>query len=67
MTPLFEDLIIGGVMLAPILSCVAMTLVIALALQPILRRIGFTRLFASPAIAELSLYVSIFGLLTLLV
>jgi hypothetical protein len=66
MTPLFPDLVIGGVMLAPILSYAMMALVVVIALQPILRRIGFSHLFINPAIAELCLYVSIFGLLTLL-
>lgn len=65
MTPRFEDLVIGGVMLAPILFYAGLTLVIALFLRPLMRRIGFTSLFVRPAIAEFSLYVMIFGLLTL--
>jgi hypothetical protein len=62
----FDDLIIGGVMLAPILAYAGLALLIMLALRPLLRRIGFTRAFASPPIAEFSLLVSIFALLTLL-
>ena len=65
MTPAFNELVIGGVMLAPIVASVAMTAVIMLVMRPVLRRIGFTRLFASPAIAEFSLCVVIFSLLTL--
>lgn len=67
MTPVFNELVIGGVMLAPIISSVVMTVVIMLGLRPILRRIGFTRIFASPAIAEFSLCVTIFSLLTMCV
>ena len=35
-----------------------------LALRPILRVCGFDKLFSNPAVAELSLYVTILGLLT---
>ena len=65
MTPRFDDLVVGGVMLAPILTYAGLTLIIAFGLRPLLRRIGFTRLFVQPAIAECSLYVVIFGLLIL--
>ncbi|SFV37072.1 DUF1656 domain-containing protein [Hyphomicrobium facile] len=65
MTPVFNEVVIGGIMLAPIITSVGMTIVTVLALRPVLRRIGFTRLFASSAIAEFSLYVTIFSLFTL--
>ena len=65
MTPVFNEVVIGGIMLAPIITSVGMTLVTVLALRPVLRRIGFTRLFVSSAIAEFSLYVTIFSLFTL--
>ena len=65
MTPVFNELVIGGVMFAPVVSSVVMTVVIMLVLRPILRRTGFARLFASPAIAEFSLCIAVFSLLTL--
>ncbi|KRB24075.1 hypothetical protein ASD99_29435 [Mesorhizobium sp. Root695] len=66
MTPRFYDLLIGGVMLAPILSYGAVSLIVALVLHPILRRIGSSTWFLSPSIAEFSLYMAIFSLITLL-
>ncbi|MBZ9601381.1 DUF1656 domain-containing protein [Phyllobacterium chamaecytisi] len=66
MTPRYYDLVIGGVMLSPILLYACFGLAAAVSLRPILRRIRYTRLFVSPSIAEFSLYVSIFCLITLL-
>jgi hypothetical protein len=66
MTPRFYDLVIGGVMLAPILAYLGLSVAVALALRPILHRVGFPRLFVSSSIAEFSLYVTIFSLITLL-
>jgi hypothetical protein len=62
----YRELIIGGVLVAPIVSYAATALVVFLLLRPLLHLIGFSRLFSNPPVAELSLYVSIFGLLTLL-
>jgi hypothetical protein len=39
-------------------------LAIFLALRPIMHLCGFGKLFSNPALAELSLYVTILGLLT---
>jgi hypothetical protein len=39
-------------------------LAIFLALRPILHLCGFGKLFSNPGLAELSLYVTILGLLT---
>ncbi|TJV21399.1 MAG: DUF1656 domain-containing protein [Mesorhizobium sp.] len=66
MTPRFYDLIIGGVMFAPILAYGAIGLIVALVLRPILRWISFSTWFLSPSIAEFSLYMAIFSLITLL-
>jgi hypothetical protein len=41
-------------------------LVMFLILRPILRLSGFAKLFSHPSIAELSVYVTILGLLTVL-
>jgi hypothetical protein len=45
---------------------VAAMLVIIALLRPILHLTGFSGLFSNPPVAELSLYVAILGLLTLL-
>ena len=60
----FSELVIGGVFVAPFISYAVAALVILLALHPILRLCGFEKLFSHPAIAKLSLYVTILGLLT---
>lgn len=65
MTHAFHELILGGVMLAPIASYAIAALVVVLLLRPLLHAIGFARFFSRPQIAELSLFVAIFGLLTL--
>jgi hypothetical protein len=62
----YRELVIGGVLVAPVVSYAAATIVILLVLRPALHLIGFSRLFSNPPVAELSLYVVIFGLLTLL-
>ena len=62
----YRELVIGGVLVAPTVSYVAATLVLIALLRPILHLIGFSRLFSNPPVAELSLYVAIFGLLTVL-
>jgi hypothetical protein len=65
-THTYRELMIGGVLVAPIASYAAAMLFIIVMLRPILHFIGFSRLFSNPPIAELSLYLAIFGLLTLL-
>ncbi len=65
MTHTYRELIIGGVLVAPIVSYAAMALLLFLLLRPVLHLVGFPRFFSSPSIAELSIYVSLFGLLTL--
>jgi uncharacterized protein DUF1656 len=65
MTHTFRELILGGVLVAPIISYAALSLVLFLLLRPLLHIAGFSRFFSSPSLAELSLYVTLFGLLTL--
>ena len=60
----FSELVLGDVFVAPFLGYAVMALVIFLALRPILHLLRFERLFSRPAIAQLSLYVTILGLLT---
>jgi hypothetical protein len=60
----FSELIVGDVFVAPFVSYAVAALAIILALRPILHLCGFGKLFSHPAVAELSLYVTILGLLT---
>jgi len=67
MTNTYRELVIGGVLIAPIITYAAIALVAFLLLRPLLRFVGFAKLFSNPSLAELSLYVAMFGLLALLV
>ena len=66
MAQTFSELIIGGVLLAPFVTHLVMTLVVIIVLRPLLHVVGFAKMFSHTAIAELSLYVTILGLLILL-
>jgi hypothetical protein len=66
MTHTYRELVIGGVLVAPIVSYAAVALLVFVLLRPVLRFVGFSRLFSNPPLAEFSLYVTIFGLLTLI-
>jgi Protein of unknown function (DUF1656) len=61
----YRELVIGGVLVAPIVSYVAIALILFMALRPLMQMVGFSRFFSNPPVAELSVYVTIFGLLTL--
>jgi hypothetical protein len=65
MTHTFRELILGGVLVAPVISYAALSLVLFLLLRPLLHTVGFSRFFSNPSLAEFSLYVTMFGLLTL--
>ena len=60
----FSEFIVGDVLVAPFIVYALTALAIFLALRPILRVCGFDKLFSNPGLAELSLYVTILGLLT---
>jgi hypothetical protein len=60
----FSDLVVGDVFVAPFIAYALAALAIFLAFRPILHLCGFDKLFSNPAVAELSLYVAILGLLT---
>jgi hypothetical protein len=62
----FPELVIGGVLLAPFVTYLVVTLVIIIVLWPLLLVVGFTKMFSRPSIAELSLGVVILGFLMLL-
>ena len=65
MAQTFSELIIGGVLLAPFVTHLVMTLVVIIVLRPLLDLVGFAKMFSHASIAELSLYVTILGLLML--
>jgi hypothetical protein len=60
----FSELVIGDVLVAPFVGYAVMALAIFLVLRPILHLCRFGQLFSHPAVAELSLYVTLLGLLT---
>lgn len=62
----FSELVLDGVLVAPFVTYTVLALAVVLVLRPILRAIGFAKLFSHPSIAELSLYVTILGLITVL-
>jgi hypothetical protein len=62
----FPELVIEGVLLAPFVTYLVMALVVIIVLRPLLHVVGFAKMFSRPTIAELSLYVTILGLLMLL-
>jgi len=59
----FSELPFDDVLVAPFIAYAAAALAIFLGLRPILRMCGFEKLFSDPGVAELSLYVTILGLL----
>lgn len=65
MTNTYRELVIGGVLIAPIVSRAAIALLAFLMLRPLLRFVGFVRIFSNPSLAELCLYVAMFGMLAL--
>ena len=64
MTRPFAELVIGGVLVAPFMRDVILALVAIVLLRPVLHLVGFARIFSHPSIAEISLYVAVLGLLT---
>ena len=62
----FPELAIGGVLLPPIVTYLAMALVVIIVLRPLLYVVGFAKMFSHAAVAELSLYVTVLCLLMLL-
>ena len=66
MTHNFYEFIVGGVLFAPFVAYALAALAIILLLRPILRLLGFERMFSHGSIAELSIYVMVLGTLVLL-
>ena len=62
----FAELAVGGVLLAPFVTYLVAALVLIVVLRPFLHVVGFAKMFSHASVAELSLYVTILGLLMLL-
>jgi hypothetical protein len=59
--------VVGGVLLAPFVTYAIAALAIVLIGRPVLRFTGFAKMFSHASIAELSVYVTILGLLILVI
>jgi Protein of unknown function (DUF1656) len=62
----FPELVIGDVLVAPFVIFAAGALAILIMLRPFLRLVPLNRIFGSPPVAELSLYVLILTALIVL-
>jgi hypothetical protein len=65
MTHTFRELVVGGVLLAPFVTYAVAALAVVLIIRPVLRFTRFANMFSHVSIAELSVYVTILGLLIL--
>jgi len=62
----FRELVIGGVFVAPFITYAMAALIVLLLIRPFLRFVGFSRIFSNAAIAELSLFATVLGLIMFL-
>jgi hypothetical protein len=62
----FSELVIEGVLLAPFVTYLVMTIAVIIVLRPLLHVAGYANMFSHARIAELSLYVIVLGLFMLL-
>jgi hypothetical protein len=67
MTHTFRELVVGGVLFAPFVTYAVAALAVVLISRPVLRFTGFANMFSHASIAELSVYVTILGLMILFV
>jgi hypothetical protein len=65
MAQTFHEWVIGDVLVSPFIAYAMAALLIMLLIRPFLRVVGFSRFFSHATIAELSLYVTVLGLLIL--
>jgi hypothetical protein len=65
MTHPFRELVVGGVLFAPFVTCAVEALAIVLIIRPVLRLTGVAKMFSDALIAEFSFYVAVLGLLIL--
>jgi hypothetical protein len=62
----FPELVFGGVLVAPFVTYLFAALIVVIVLRPILHFVGFPKMFSNAGLAQLSLYVTVLGLLMLL-
>ena len=62
----FAELVVEGVLFAPFVTYLVAALVLIVVLRPLLRVVGFAKMFSHASVAELSLYVTILALFMLL-
>jgi hypothetical protein len=67
MTHTFRELVVGGVLFAPFVTYAVAALAVVLISRPVLRFTGLAKMFSHASIAELSVYVTILGLLILFI
>ena len=60
----FLEFVIGGVFVAPFITYAMAALIVLI--RPFLRFVGFSRIFSNAAIAELSLFATVLGLIMFL-
>ena len=66
MTHVFREVVIGGVLIAPIVLYAAAALLLVALINPLLSLVGFERAFSSPPVALLSIYVLVLAVLVIL-
>jgi len=62
----FPELVIGGVLIAPLVSYALAALVLFFLLRPALSLVDFEAAFANPALALLCIYIAILSILMVL-
>jgi hypothetical protein len=67
MTHDFQELVFGGVLIAPFVTYAAVALVLLLLLRPALRLVQFESLFINPPVVFLCIYVTVLAVLIVLV
>ena len=65
MTHTFRELVVGGILFAPFVTYAVAALAVVLIIRLVLRFTGFAKMFSHASIADLSVYVTILGLLIL--
>ena len=63
MTPHFSELVLGDTLVSPFVAYVIASAIIVAVLLPMLRTIGFERVFANPRLALLGMYVIVLAAL----
>ncbi len=62
----FDELVVGGVLIAPFIRYALGAAVLLAGLRPLLRLVGFDRAFSNPPLVTLCLYVLILAVLVVI-